>query len=202
MKTTDGDIELELWAKETPMACKNFIQLFMERCYHDTIFHRIIQGFIAYGGDLKGTGGGRISYKITFLSTRFNCCGRDDNDSQFYFTLGSTSELQNKHSIFGYVTGDTIYDMLELEEALVDENDRPLYTPKMIKAELLNNPFSDTICHFLIYTKNNSTGKNFNLLSFGEKAEEDEEESAILNKKSSGKSKSAHDHLNNPKLSS
>ena len=43
--------------------------------------------------------------------------------------------------------------------------------------------------------------RNFNLLSFGEEAEEDEEESAILNKQFSGKGKSAHDHLSDPKLS-
>ncbi|OAD46939.1 Peptidyl-prolyl cis-trans isomerase CWC27 like protein [Eufriesea mexicana] len=122
----------------------------MEGYYHDTIFHRIIQGFIAYGGDLKGTGAGQISYKITFLSTRFNCCGRDDNDSQFYFTLCSTSELQNKHTIFGKVTGETIYNMLKLKETLVDVNDRPLYVPKMIKAELLNNPFSDIIPKIIV----------------------------------------------------
>ncbi|OAD53189.1 Peptidyl-prolyl cis-trans isomerase CWC27 like protein [Eufriesea mexicana] len=166
MKTTVGDVELELQAKETPKTYRNFIQLCVEGYYHDTIFHRIIQGFVANGGALKGTGGGRISYKITFLSTRVNYCGRDNNDSQFYFTLGSTSELENKHTIFGMVTEETIYNMLKLKEALVDEE------------------------------------INFNLLSFVEKAKENEEESAILNKKSSGKSKSAHDHSTDPKLNS
>lgn len=43
--------------------------------------------------------------------------------------------------------------------------------------------------------------RNFSLLSFGEEAEEDEEESVILNKQFSGKGKSAHDHLTDPKLS-
>lgn len=43
--------------------------------------------------------------------------------------------------------------------------------------------------------------RNFNLLSFGEEAEEDEEESVILNKQFTGKGKSAHDHLSNPELS-
>lgn len=43
--------------------------------------------------------------------------------------------------------------------------------------------------------------RNFNLLSFGEEAEEDEEESVILNKQFSSKGKSAHDHLTDPKLS-
>ncbi|OAD47047.1 Peptidyl-prolyl cis-trans isomerase CWC27 like protein, partial [Eufriesea mexicana] len=123
--------------------------------------------------------------------------GEDNHGSQFFVTLGSQLDLQNKHSTSGYVSEETIYDMLELEEALVDENDKPLYAPKMIKAELLNNPFSDIIPRIYRKVKN-----NFNLLSFGEKAEEDEEESAILNRKSSGKSKSAHDHLTDPKLSS
>ncbi|OAD59312.1 Peptidyl-prolyl cis-trans isomerase CWC27 like protein [Eufriesea mexicana] len=136
---------------------------------------------------------GRISYKITFLSTRFNCCGRDDNDFQFYFTLGSTSELQNKHTIFGKVTGETIYNMLKLKEALVDEvNLTPLYAPKMVKAELLNNPFSDIIPRIIVQESEEVKDR---------KVEEDEEESAILNRKSSGKSKSAHNHLTHPKLS-
>jgi len=43
--------------------------------------------------------------------------------------------------------------------------------------------------------------RNFKLLSFGEEAEEDEEESSVLNKQYSGKGKSAHDCLSDPKLS-
>ncbi|OAD60123.1 Peptidyl-prolyl cis-trans isomerase CWC27 like protein [Eufriesea mexicana] len=76
--------------------------------------------------------------------------GEDDNGFQFFFTLDSQLDLQNKNLIFGYVTGETIYDMLELEKALVDENDRPLYAPKMIKAELLNNPFSEIIPRIIV----------------------------------------------------
>lgn len=43
--------------------------------------------------------------------------------------------------------------------------------------------------------------RNFKLLSFGEEAQEDEEETAIINKQFSSKSKSAHDNLVDPKLS-
>lgn len=46
---------------------------------------------------------------------------KDDNGSQFFFTLAATPELQNKHTIFGKVTGETVYNMLKLEEALTDE---------------------------------------------------------------------------------
>lgn len=55
----------------------------------------------------------------------------------------------------------------------------------------INNIFHNKILYY----------RNFNLLSFGEEAEEDEEESVILNKKFSSKGKSAHDHLTDPKLS-
>ncbi|XP_043255443.1 spliceosome-associated protein CWC27 homolog [Colletes gigas] len=224
MKTTVGDIDLELWTKEAPKACRNFIQLCMEGYYDDTIFHRIIKGFVAQGGDPTGTGeGGESIYGQSFkdeFHTRLRFCRRgllamanaakDDNGSQFFFTLGATPELQNKHTIFGKVTGETIYNMLKLEEALVDENDKPLYPPKIIKTEILNNPFTDIVSRVTTQnteiakdsTKNKKSGiKNFNLLSFGEEAEGDEEESAILNKQFTSKGKSAHDHSTNPKLS-
>ena len=42
--TTLGDIDVELWSKEAPMACRNFVQLCMEGYYNGTIFHRIIKG--------------------------------------------------------------------------------------------------------------------------------------------------------------
>ncbi|OAD52263.1 Peptidyl-prolyl cis-trans isomerase CWC27 like protein [Eufriesea mexicana] len=86
--------------------------------------------------------------------------------------------------------------MLKLKEVLVDENDKPLYPPRLIKPIILNNPFFDIIPRII------GTGKDLNLLSFGREAKENEEESVILNKKFSGKGKSTHDHLTDPKLRS
>ncbi|OAD53534.1 Peptidyl-prolyl isomerase cwc27 [Eufriesea mexicana] len=122
-----------------------------------------------------------------------------------------TPEFQNKHTIYGEVTGESIYSMLKLEEVLVDENDRPLYPPRLIKTIILNNPFSDIIPRIIVQeceeVKDSSETekaavKDFNLLSFDGEAKEDEEESAILNKRFTGKGKSAHDHLTDPQLSS
>ncbi|OAD53603.1 Peptidyl-prolyl cis-trans isomerase CWC27 like protein [Eufriesea mexicana] len=76
--------------------------------------------------------------------------GEDGNGSQFFFTLGSTLDLQNKHTIFGQVTGETIYNMLKLKEALADENDRPLYPTRFIKTVILNIPFSDIIPRIIV----------------------------------------------------
>lgn len=156
MKTTVGDIDLELWAKETPKTCRNFIQLCLEGYYNGTIFHRIVKGFIAQGGDPTGTGNGGESiygapFKDEFHSRlRFNRrgllamanAGNDDNTSQFFFTLASTPELQNKHTIFGKISGETIFNMVKLEEGLI-EDERPVYPHKIMKTEVLNNPFPD-----------------------------------------------------------
>ncbi|CAG2053951.1 unnamed protein product [Timema podura] len=225
LKTTVGDIDLELWSKEAPKACRNFIQLCLEGYYNGTIFHRVVKGFIVQGGDPTGTGTGGESiygepFKDEFHSRiRFNRrgllamanAGRNDNGSQFFFTLGATPELHNKHTIFGKVGGETIFNMIKLQEALVDQDERPLYPQKIIKTEVLFNPFPDIEPRGILKEaesneenkkkKDKSGVKNFKLLSFGEEAEEDEEETIEANRKYSGRSKSTHDLLNDPKLS-
>lgn len=56
MKTSVGEICIELWCKESPLACRNFIQLAMEKYYDNTIFHRVVKDFCVQGGDPTGTG--------------------------------------------------------------------------------------------------------------------------------------------------
>lgn len=130
----------------------------MEGYYNDTIFHRLVKGFIVQGGDPSGDGtGGESVYGATFkdefhsrlrfirrgLVAMANA-GRDDNGSQFFFTLGEATELQNKHTLFGKITGDTVFNMLKLEDGVVvDHNEKPLYPHRILKTEVLLNPFDD-----------------------------------------------------------
>ena len=64
LHTTAGDVEIELWCKETPKAARNFIQLCMEGYYDNTIFHRIVPNFIMQGGDPSGTGQGTVKFSV------------------------------------------------------------------------------------------------------------------------------------------
>lgn len=75
LSTTVGDIDIELWSKEAPKACRNFVQLLMEGYYDGTIFHRLVKDFIVQGGDPTGTGEGGESiygepFKVKNLSHR------------------------------------------------------------------------------------------------------------------------------------
>lgn len=58
LHTTSGDISLELWAQQTPLTCRNFLQQCLDGYYNNTIFHRLVPGFILQGGDPTGTGSG------------------------------------------------------------------------------------------------------------------------------------------------
>ncbi|NP_001086199.1 spliceosome-associated protein CWC27 homolog [Xenopus laevis] len=227
LKTTAGEIDIELWSKEAPKACRNFVQLCLEGYYDNTIFHRVVPEFIIQGGDPTGTGTGGESvfgkpFRDEFHSRlRFNRrglvamanAGPHDNGSQFFFTLGRADELNNKHTIFGKVTGDTIYNILRLAEVDIGEDERPVNPHKIKCTEVLFNPFDDIIPRIDKKTKKDEEEegkkskakgtKNFNLLSFGEEAEEDEEEVNEVSKVMRGKSKSSHDLLkDDPRLSS
>jgi peptidyl-prolyl cis-trans isomerase SDCCAG10 len=59
--TTAGEIEIELWSKEAPKACRNFVQLCLERYYDSVVFHRVIKDFMVQTGDPTGTGEGAAS---------------------------------------------------------------------------------------------------------------------------------------------
>ncbi|XP_051973970.1 spliceosome-associated protein CWC27 homolog [Xyrauchen texanus] len=227
LKTSAGDIDIELWSKEAPKACRNFTQLCMEGYYDGTIFHRVVPEFIVQGGDPTGTGTGGESiygrpFKDEFHSRlRFNRrglvamanAGPHDNGSQFFFTLGRADELNNKHSIFGKVTGDTVYNMLRLAEVECDNDERPLNPHKIRTTEVLHSAFDDIVPRVTKSKKEkgkdqgkksqSKATKNFSLLSFGEEAEEDEEVVNQVSQTMKGKSKSSHDLLkDDPKLSS
>ena len=58
LRTTLGELSVELFAKQTPLTSRNFLQLCMDGYYDDTIFHRLVPGFIVQGGDPTGTGNG------------------------------------------------------------------------------------------------------------------------------------------------
>ena len=65
--------------------------------------------------------------------------GPNDNGSQFFFTLSPAPELNNKHTVFGKVAGNTIYNMIKLEDCEIGENERPVYPHKILKAKVITS---------------------------------------------------------------
>ncbi|KAF1974529.1 cyclophilin-like protein [Bimuria novae-zelandiae CBS 107.79] len=162
LHTTTGDLELELFAKQTPVTSRNFLQLCLDGYYDNTVFHRLVKDFILQGGDPTGTGqGGESSYDGEPFADEFHSrlkfnrrgllgmanTGKDENGSQFFFTLANTPELQGKNTMFGRIAGDTIYNLMKMAEAEIAEGseDRPLYPTRITSAEIIINPFDDMV---------------------------------------------------------
>ncbi|KAL7673337.1 hypothetical protein ACOME3_008196 [Neoechinorhynchus agilis] len=152
--TTAGDIDVELWTKECPQACRNFIQHCLDGFYDDCNFHRVVPNFIVQTGDPDGDGG-RCAFDDYELKDEFHSRLRftrrgllgmakinGQNGSQFFFTLGPTPELDQQSTLFGKVTGKTIFNMLKLGEGEVC-NEIPEYVHKIRSVEIMNNPFHD-----------------------------------------------------------
>ncbi|NLI76879.1 MAG: peptidylprolyl isomerase [Candidatus Riflebacteria bacterium] len=64
LKTSLGDVKVELFAKDAPRTVGNFVFLAREGFYDGTIFHRIIKDFMIQGGDPDGTGMGGPGYRF------------------------------------------------------------------------------------------------------------------------------------------
>ena len=118
--TTQGDIVLELFENEAPWTVGNFINLVEKGTYTDTIFHRVIEGFMAQGGGFKvvndeevgGKGPGYEIYcecdkkKNPDMRQHFTGSlsmahrGKDTGGAQFFLTFERTSGLDGGHTCF------------------------------------------------------------------------------------------------------
>ncbi|MEZ4735142.1 MAG: peptidylprolyl isomerase [Caldilineaceae bacterium] len=121
-KTERGDIKAQLFAERAPVTVNNFVFLARQGYYNDTVFHRVLDGFMAQAGDPTGTGTGGPGYQfedeivpnLTFdragLLAMANA-GPGTNGSQFFITFAPTEWLNGLHTIFGEVIeGQAVLD--------------------------------------------------------------------------------------------
>ncbi len=118
LETNKGPIEVRLLADSAPMHVTSTIYLTTLGFYDGLIFHRVIPGFMAQGGDPNGTGTGGPGYEYAgefkdgakhdkpgMLSMANAGPGTDG--SQFFLTFVPTNYLDGKHTVFGEVVKGT-----------------------------------------------------------------------------------------------
>jgi len=156
VKTTHGDLTIQLFAEATPKTVENFLFLAEQDFYDGTIFHRIIPNFMIQGGDPKtrelrdqktvhGTGdpgykfGDEISlHKNLRGSISMANSGPNTNGSQFFIiTASATPHLDGIHAVFGeVVAGMDIID--KIEKVATDGRDHPIEDVEILDIVLLN----------------------------------------------------------------
>jgi cyclophilin family peptidyl-prolyl cis-trans isomerase len=136
LKTNYGDIKIKLNYEAAPTIAENFATLAQAGKYDNTIFHRVIEGFMIQGGDYEnhnGTGG--QSSTGEYLKDEFSPDlshtrgavsmankGPNTNGSQFFIVHEDATFLDGRHSIFGTVVEgmDTVDKIATAETDLKD----------------------------------------------------------------------------------
>lgn len=126
LTTSEGDITIELFTDKIPITVNNFVSLAKKNFYDNTIFHRVISGFMIQGGDPKGDGTGGPGY--TFADEKFEGeytrgtvamanAGPDTNGSQFFIMHEDNLTMPKNYVIFGQVTnGMDVVDKIATSE--------------------------------------------------------------------------------------
>lgn len=130
IKTSRGEIVIELHGKETPLTVASFVNLANRGFYDGLKFHRVIANFMIQGGDPLGTGGGDPGYKFEdeFVPTLKHTgpgilsmanSGPKTNGSQFFITHVKTDWLDGKHTVFGKVlSGQDVVNSIQQNDVI------------------------------------------------------------------------------------
>ena len=150
LKTTKGDITINLFPDHAPATVENFVGLAEgtrdyqddagrsgERYYDGLGFHRVIADFMIQGGCPLGSGTGgpgytfkdefhpELAFTKPYLLAMANA-GPGTNGSQFFITVAPTTWLTGKHTIFGEVADQGSRDVVDaIGTAPTGAMDRP-----------------------------------------------------------------------------
>jgi peptidyl-prolyl cis-trans isomerase B (cyclophilin B) len=131
IKVHEGVMKFELLFKQAPNTVANFMHLADSGYYKSTPFHRVIQGFMAQGGDPKGDGTGGPGYNIldeispdlkheTGTLSMANA-GPNTGGSQFFICHAPQPHLNGRHTIFGKMTsGFDVLTRIEKGDPILD----------------------------------------------------------------------------------
>jgi cyclophilin family peptidyl-prolyl cis-trans isomerase len=147
MKTTKGDLLIELFENEAPQTVANFVNLVEKGFYNGLTFHRVLPGFMAQGGCPDGTGAGGPGYKIYCESgapehrnhfrgvLSMAHAGKDTGGSQFFLTFRRTSHLDGMHTVFGRVVEGL--EVLEQLERIDPQRPSGAQADKIVEAKVV-----------------------------------------------------------------
>ena len=131
-----GEFIIELCPEQAPITCENFLKLVKSGFYNGRTFHRVIDGFMAQGGDPEGTGCGgsdeniKGEFKINGVNNTLShtrgviSMARSANpnsaSSQFFICYGDCTFLDGQYAAFGKVTEgmEVVDDFLKIDRRM------------------------------------------------------------------------------------
>ena len=136
-----GEFVIQLHAEKAPLTVNSFVFLAREGYFDGITFHRVLEGFMAQGGDPTGSGSGGPGYQFVNEDhdLKFDKAGvvamanagRDTNGSQFFITFTPVPHLNGGYTIFGQVVSG-----MEVVNGITrrDPGQRPSFTGDVIES--------------------------------------------------------------------
>ena len=136
-----GEFVIQLYPDKAPITVNSFVFLSQKGFFNGTTFHRVLEGFMAQGGDPTGTGTGGPGY--SFVNEKNDLAfdkpgvvamanaGPDTNGSQFFIMFGPYGLSEDDYTIFGQViSGMDVVDGLTRR----DPQQNPAYAGDAIES--------------------------------------------------------------------
>ena len=130
LETSKGTVKIELFPLEAPKTVENFLRYVDAGFYDDTVFHRVIRGFVVQGGgftpelDLKPTlppvpiesrNGLENKRGSVAMARNFD---RDSATSQFYINLSDNEQLDRGARSFGYTVFGRVTEGMDVVDRI------------------------------------------------------------------------------------
>jgi peptidyl-prolyl cis-trans isomerase A (cyclophilin A) len=162
IETSMGDITVELDRKRAPATVNNFLRYVVEGQYANTIFHRVMPGFVVQGGGYTETieerelhppivnesGNGLKNMPMTVAMARYD--DPHSATSQFYFNLAANASLDPNPKSWGYAVFGLVISGQDVVEAIaavdtgyhegLDAENVPLVPVKILSASVMEQP--------------------------------------------------------------
>jgi cyclophilin family peptidyl-prolyl cis-trans isomerase len=142
---TGGEFVIQLFPDKAPITVNSFVFLARQGYFDGVTFHRVLEGFMAQGGDPTGTGRGGPGYQFVneYSDLTFDKAGvvamanagLDTNGSQFFITFAPQPQLNGGYTIFGQVISG-----MDVVNAITrrDPNENPTYPGDAIETIIID----------------------------------------------------------------
>jgi len=160
LETSAGDVVIDLFTKQTPKTCLNFLKLCKIKYYNNALFYQVTRDYIAKCGHLdrdSSVFGVLEGEQSKFFEDELNPevkhdrkgvvsmanRGPDMSASHFFVTMGPcNAELDQKHSVFGEL-GEGFEVLDKINQTICDSEGRPLQDIRIWHTYILEDPFED-----------------------------------------------------------
>lgn len=203
LQTSIGDYDIELFAQQSTISCKLFIQNILNGLYNNTTVSNLQHDYIVQIGsnDTIQQNNNINQYPVNYMPEfnsrlRYNqrgIVGLYTNDTtQFFITLSNnTNDLNTRHCIIGRIVGDTLFNLTQLNTIQCNDDNIPIVPIKIHNIQIVYNPFNDVKPVAVArndQTQNKTTTvKNKKLLSFVDDDDDDYNNNNIVIKKTANK---------------